>query len=136
MSTTPDGRPATAAPPGPVTVVPVTDGGRTIGAWIVGPQTATYRPVVDLTRLAGLVAAGAAAVAIAVAAGAVARHRPAVGTVTMGPGGWVSMKGGVMAVRPARRAWRRTRPAATGPLPRRPWWARLLAATTLESVLG
>src|SRR5690349_20162852 len=92
MTTTLDGR-ATAAPPDPVTVLPVTDGERPVGAWIVSPDGATFRPVVDVTRLAGaaLAAAGAAtmAVAVVIAAG---RRRPEIGTVTMGPGGWVSIK--------------------------------------------
>jgi hypothetical protein len=67
-----------------------------------------------------------------------ARPSAAKARVTMGPGGWVSMKGGVMAVRRAERGWRRhrTHPAAAVPRTRRPWWARLLAATTLESLLG
>jgi hypothetical protein len=51
----------------------------------------------------------------------------------MGPGGWVSMKGGAMAVRPARRGWRRVR--AEQPPARRPWWARLLSATTLQALV-
>jgi hypothetical protein len=63
-----------------------------------------------------------------------ARPSAAKARVTMGPGGWVSMKGGVLAVRPAERGWRRRRPAAVAQ--RRPWWARLLAATTLESLVG
>lgn len=49
-------------------------------------------------------------------------------------GGWVSMKGGTTAVRPARSLWRRTRPASKPA--RRPWWARLLAARTLQSLVG
>jgi len=68
-----------------------------------------------------------------------ARPSAAKARVTMGPGGWVSMKGGVMAVRPAERGWRRrrpTRPATAAALGRRPWWARLLAATTLDSLVG
>jgi hypothetical protein len=54
----------------------------------------------------------------------------------MGPGGWVSMKGGTMAVRPARRLWRRRRTGAGAAEVRRPWWARLLSATTLRSMVG
>ena len=67
-----------------------------------------------------------------------ARPSAAKARVTMGPGGWVSMTGGVMAVRSAERGWRRRRspaPIAVGRT-RRPWWARLLAATTLESIVG
>ncbi|GAA2673562.1 hypothetical protein [Actinoplanes palleronii] len=120
-----DGRPATAAPAGPVstgsvTVLPVTDGDRPVGAWIVGPDTAVYRPVVDVTRLAGAALAAAGAVAIAVAAGAAARSRPAIGAVTMGPGGWVSIK--------------RTGCPPLRSAEHRPWWARLIGAHRLVPV--
>ena len=109
-------------------------GSRPMGAFVLRNGRVRWHPAVDLTKVittAELVVGG-----VLVARRLAARPGAAKAAVTMGPGGWVSMKGGVMAVRPARRAWRRTRPATTGPLPRRPWWARLLAATTLESVLG
>lgn len=115
MTTTDHGRPATAAREGQVTVLPVTDNDRPVGAWIIGPDTAVYRPVIDVTRLAGamLAATGAVVVAVAVTV-ATARHRPAIGAITMGPGGWVSVK---RAGRPPLRS------AET-----RPWWAHLLGA--------
>jgi hypothetical protein len=104
--------------PGTVTVLPVTDKDRAIGAWIVGPDTATFRPVVDVNRLTGAVLATAGAVAIAVLiATAGIRRRPAIGAVTMGPGGWVSVK---------RTGCPRLRSAE-----HRPWWARLLGAHRL-----
>ncbi|SDL88056.1 hypothetical protein SAMN05660642_01114 [Geodermatophilus siccatus] len=109
-------------------------GSRPMGAFVLRDGRVRWHPVVDVTRVlttAELVVGG-----VLTARRLAARPSAAKATVTMGPGGWVSMKGGVMAVRPARRAWRRTRPAGAGPLPRRPWWARLLAATALESVLG
>ena len=109
-------------------------GSRPMGAFVLRDGRVRWHPVVDVTKVvttAELVVGG-----VMIARRLAARPSSAKAAVTMGPGGWVSMKGGVMAVRPARRAWRRTRPAVTGPLPRRPWWARLLAATTLESVLG
>jgi hypothetical protein len=100
-----------------ITVIPVMDGDRQVGAWLVGPATATYRPVVDVTRLAGAaLAAGAVAAAAAVLASAV-RRRPAIGAVTMGPGGWVSVK-------------RSGCPPLRDRSPR-PWWARLLGAHRL-----
>ena len=105
-----------------------------MGAFVLRDGRVRWHPVVDVTKVittAELVVGG-----VMIARRLAARPSAAKAAVTMGPGGWVSMKGGVMAVRPAGRAWRRTRPATTGPLPRRPWWARLLAATTLESVLG
>ena len=109
-------------------------GRRPMGAFVLRNGRVRWHPAVDVTKVvttAELVVGG-----VMIARRLAARPSAAKAAVTMGPGGWVSMKGGVMAVRPARRAWRRTRPASTGPLPRRPWWARLLAATTLESVLG
>jgi hypothetical protein len=102
---------------GEITVVPVMDGDRQVGAWLVGPDSATYRPVVDVTRLAGAALATAGAVLIASAAVAATRRRPAIGTVTMGPGGWVSVK-------------RAACPPLRDGSPR-PWWARLLGAHRL-----
>jgi hypothetical protein len=96
-----------------VTVLPVRDGDRTVGAWVVGTDTAVFRPVVDVNRLAAVALGAAAAVTIAAAI----RRRPAIGTVTMGPGGWISLK-------------RTTRPALRSATPR-PWWARMLRAHRL-----
>jgi hypothetical protein len=116
MTTTMDGRAATATDA--VTVLPVTDGERPVGAWIVGPRTAVYRPVVDVTRLAGfaLAAVGVTTAAVAVVAAA-NRQRPEIGAVTMGPGGWVSIK-------------RTGLPPLRSGAPR-PWWARVLRARRL-----
>ncbi|HET6531947.1 MAG TPA: hypothetical protein VFH03_15260 [Actinoplanes sp.] len=98
------------------TVVPVRDGERPIGVYLVGEDTAVYRPAVDVTKL-GLAALATVAVStVAVAAAVVLRRRPAVGTLTMGPGGWVSFK---------RTAAPPVRDAA------RPWWARVLRAHEL-----
>jgi hypothetical protein len=98
-----------------VTVTPVMVGDRAAGAWITGPAGTVYRPVIDVTWLAG--AAWAAPARVAVAAVVIARTRPAIGRVTMGPGGWVSLKG---LPRP------RLEPEAP-----RPWWAHLLRAHRL-----
>ena len=100
-----------------ITVVPVMDGNRQVGAWLVGPESATYRPVIDVTRLAGAALATAGAVLIATAAVAATRRRAAIGSVTMGPGGWVSVK-------------RTGCPPLRDGSPR-PWWARLLGAHRL-----
>ena len=100
-----------------ITVIPVMDGDRQVGAWLVGPATATYRPVVDVTRLAGAALATAGAIAVAAAVAATARRRPAIGAVTMGPGGWVSVK-------------RSACPPLRDGSPR-PWWARLIGAHRL-----
>jgi hypothetical protein len=95
-----------------------------------------WHPAVDWTRV--ITTAEVMAGGVLIARHLASRPSAAKARVTMGPGGWVSMKGGVMAVRPAERGWRRRRayaPAAA-PRTRRPWWARLLAATTLESLIG
>ena len=55
--------------------------------------------------------------------------------VTMGPGGWVSMKGGTVAVRRGSRWWARptpVRPTSTGE--RAPLWARVLSAVPLQAL--
>jgi hypothetical protein len=52
----------------------------------------------------------------------------------MGPGGWVSMKGGTVAVRRARQPFGRPRPlpAATTSTRGVPLWARLISAVPLD----
>ena len=107
-------------------------GARPMGAFVVRDGRVRWHPVVDVTKVittAELVVGG-----VLVARRLAARPSGAKALVTMGPGGWVSMKGGAMAVRPARRLWRRSSPAA--PLPRRPWWARLLSATALQKLVS
>ncbi|WP_430786609.1 hypothetical protein [Actinoplanes sp. G11-F43] len=79
------------------------------------PDGVVYRPVVDLARMTGTLLATIGAIAVAVAVSTAAAHRrPEIGTVTMGPGGWVSVK---------RAPTPRLRPTE-----RRPWWAHLLGA--------
>ncbi|MEH0843761.1 hypothetical protein V6U81_15360 [Micromonospora sp. CPCC 205711] len=119
--------PAPAGPVGPVlelpgtppaALVPVTRDGRAVGAFVLAGGQVRYRSVTDPDQVLAA-AAGALAVALLTAGVAVvARRRPAaIGAVTMGPGGWVSLKGSpAPALRPARR---------------RPWWARLLRARRL-----
>jgi hypothetical protein len=100
------------------TVLPVQDRQRIVGAYVVGGDGVTYRPAVDVTRLATLGFGAVAVVAVAVTAtAALGGRRPAVGPITMGPGGWVSLRG---LPAPA------LRPAA-----KRPWWARALRARRL-----
>jgi hypothetical protein len=112
-------------------------GARPLGAFVVRDGRLRWHPVLDLTRV--VTTAEIAVGAVLVARRLAARPSGAKALVTMGPGGWVSMKGGAMAVRPAERGWRR-RPPAHAPAPdtrsRRPWWARLLSAKTLQSLLG
>jgi hypothetical protein len=107
-------------------------GARPLGAFVIRKGRVRWRPALDVSRLlttAELVVGG-----VLVARRLADRPSGARALVRMGPGGWVSMKGGAMAVRPARRVWRRAQPAPS-PI-RRPWWARLLAAVTLESLVS
>ena len=107
-------------------------GSRPMGAYVVRDRRVRWHPAVDWTRV--ITTAEVVVGGVLIAHRLAARPSAAKARVTMGPGGWVSMKGGVLAVRPAERGWRRRRPAAAAQ--RRPWWARLLAATTLESLVG
>lgn len=111
-------------------------------ATIAAPQSLlpspTARPGVDWTRL--LVTAQWVVGAVLVANRLAGRPRAAVAHVAMGPGGWVSMKGGAMSVRPARRAWTASRIGGAGEAGRgssrqRPWWAHLLDARALQALL-
>ncbi|MEU8312520.1 hypothetical protein [Micromonospora sp. NPDC048887] len=116
--------PAPAGPVGPVlelpgdaALVPVNHDGHPVGVFVAAGGRVRYRRVVEPDRL---VAAATGAFAVAALTAAVAlwsrRRPPSVGTVTMGPGGWVSLRG-VPAPR--------LRPD------HRPRWARLLRARRL-----
>jgi hypothetical protein len=111
-------------------------GSHPMGAFVVRGGRVRWHPAVDWTRV--ITTTEVVVGGVLIARRLAARPSAAKARVTMGPGGWVSMKGGVMAVRPAERGWRRQqhRPATAASRARRPWWARLLAATTLESLLG
>ncbi|MFJ1540974.1 hypothetical protein ACIODS_20740 [Micromonospora chalcea] len=103
--------------PGDAALVPVNRDGRPVGVFVAAGGRVRYRRVVEPDQL---VAAATGAFAVAALTAAVAvwsrRRPPSVGTVTMGPGGWVSLRG-----LPAPRL----RPD------HRPWWARLLRARRL-----
>ncbi|GAA4473890.1 hypothetical protein [Phytohabitans houttuyneae] len=113
--TDPVGPPVTLPGPEPTILVPVLRGGavpRPIGAYVVGRGTVHYRPAFDVREILAAATVVAAVTAVAVSR----RGRPAVGSVHMGPGGWVSIKGvPAPALRPSGR----------------PWWARLLRARRL-----
>jgi hypothetical protein len=102
-------------------VVPITrgtgDSARTIGVVLIDPAGARWQRTADVERLVTVATAtaGLAAVAGFVAA-ALRRPTARVDRLTMGPGGWVSFKGG-------------EKPRPRGP--RRPWWAVLLRARPL-----
>ena len=99
------------------TVVQVRQGERPVGAYIVEDHSAVYQPAVDVTLL-GLAALATVTVsAVAISAAVALRRGPAIGSVSMGPGGWVSLK-------------RTTTPPLRDGGPR-PWWAHLLRAHRL-----
>jgi len=91
------------------------------------------RPAVDVTRV--LTTAEIVLGAIVIAHRLARRPSAPAAHVTMGPGGWVSMKGGTVAVRPARRPWGRPRPVVATAQERAPWWARVLSAVPLQSLI-
>jgi hypothetical protein len=108
-------------------------GNRPMGAFVVRNGRVRWHPAVDVTRI--ITTAEVVVGGVLIARKLAQRPGSAKALVTMGPGGWVSMKGGVMAVRPAERAWRRRRPAPAVAPTGRPWWARLLSAKALQSLL-
>ena len=97
------------------------------------PGAPAPRPVVDLTRV--LTTAELVIGAVVIANRLARRPAAPKAAVTMGPGGWVSMKGGTVAVRPARRPFGRPRPVApdTGG-GRAPMWARVISAVPLQAL--
>ena len=112
------GLPAGATP----TVVPVTRGtgdcARTIGVVLVDPAGTRWQRTTDVERLATVATVTAGLVgAVGWIAAALRRPTARVDRLTMGPGGWVSFKGG-------------ERPRPRGP--RRPWWAVVLRARPLD----
>ncbi|MFC7530074.1 hypothetical protein [Actinoplanes sp. GCM10030250] len=100
-------------------LVAVRAGRREIGAYAVGPDRTVFVPAVDVTAVV-LASLATITVSVVAAAAAVAVHRrSAIGAVTMGPGGWISIK---RSPAPRLRA---------GPAARRPWWAHILRARRL-----
>jgi hypothetical protein len=88
-------------------------------------------PAVDLTP----VVVTAEVVIGAVAVARILARRPSVPRtkVTMGPGGWVSVKGGTVGVRRGSRPWGRPRlVTGTSASSRAPLWARVLSAVPLQ----
>jgi len=111
-------------------------GDRAVGAFVLRKGKVRWRPAVDVTKV--ITTAEVVVGAVLIARRLARRPSGAKALVTMGPGGWVSMKGGAMSVRPANRAWiPRRRPVTHDAAPRRrPWWARLLSAKALNSLVG
>jgi hypothetical protein len=94
-----------------------------------GPTSIERRPV-DLTRI--LITAQIVAGAVIVAYRLSGRPAAPKAMVTMGPGGWVSMKGGTVAVRRGSRPWGRPRPLPVPVTEHAPLWARVLSAVPLQ----
>ena len=83
-------------------------GSHPLGAFVVRHGRVHWRPAVDLTRV--ITTAEIVVGSVLVARRLAARPGSAKAAVVMGPGGWVSMKGGGrMVVRTAGRGWRRRR---------------------------
>lgn len=102
-----------------------------VGAGAGLEPVASPAPAVDLTRIIVTTELVAGAVLIA----RMFTRRPSTPRmhVTMGPGGWVSVKGGAIGVRRASRPWARPRPVAPTHAPEHaPLWARVLSAVPLE----
>jgi hypothetical protein len=108
-------------------------GGRPVGAFVVRDGQARWHPAVDVTRL--LTTAEVVVGAVLVAHRLARRPSTPRARVTMGPGGWVSMKGGAVAVRPGSRPFSRPRPIAANGTQRAPIWARVLSAVPLQSLI-
>jgi hypothetical protein len=99
------------------------------------PDVATRRQSgpLDVTRI--VTTAEVVAGAVLVARYLSRRPGSSKALVTMGPGGWVSMKGGTLAVRRGSRPWGRPRPVQPTPAPgRAPVWARVLSAVPLQAL--
>ena len=110
-------------------------GAHPMGAFVIQDGTARWHPAVDLTRL--LTTAEIVAGAVLVARILARRPGGPKAQVTMGPGGWVSMKGGTLGIRPASRPWGRPRPLPHPPTSQRaPVWARVLSAVPLQALVN
>ena len=107
--------------------------GRPVGAYVIENGRVHWRPAVDVTRI--LVTAQLVTGAIVVAHKLSRRAGPPKAYVRMGPGGWVSMKGGAVAVRPARKPFGRPHPITVHPDDRAPIWARVISAIPLQKLL-
>jgi hypothetical protein len=106
---------------------------RPAGAFVVRDGSVRWHPALDATRL--LTTAEVVAGAVLVAHRLARRPSTPKAQVTMGPGGWVSMKGGTVAVREGSRPFGRPRPIAGRPAEHVPVWARVISAVPLRSLI-
>jgi hypothetical protein len=123
MTLSPNGAGSAVLPAGTgAAVVPITRGtgdcARTIGVVLVDSTGTRWQRTVDVERLVTVATATAGLVAVTgFVAAALRRPTARVDRLSMGPGGWVSFKGG-----------EKPRPRGL----RRPWWAVLLRARPLS----
>jgi hypothetical protein len=107
---------------------------RALGAYVVKDGDVRWRPALDLTRV--LTTAEIVLGAVVVAHRLTRRPGAPKAVVSMGPGGWVSMKGGTVAVCRGSRPFSRPRPVAPTPSDAHPpLWARLISAVPLEALI-
>jgi hypothetical protein len=107
---------------------------RALGAYVVKDGDLHWRPAVDLTRV--LMTAEIVLGAVVVANRLARRPGGPKAVVSMGPGGWVSMKGGTVAVRRGSRPFSRPRPVTPAPSDARaPLWARVISAVPLQALM-
>jgi hypothetical protein len=108
-------------------------GARPVGAYAIVDGRVRWHPAVDVTRV--VTTAELVAGAVLITHHLTRRASAPKAAVTMGPGGWVSMKGGTVAVRPVRRPWGRPRAVPVMHQDRAPLWARVISAVPLQKLL-
>nr|WP_221377176.1 hypothetical protein [Actinoplanes polyasparticus] len=99
--------------------MPIRHGRRTVGAYVMTPQGVRFQPATDVTRIVVTAVTTVALTVVTIAIAVAVRRPPAIRSVTMGPGGWVSLKGTALP------------PMRDSVAPSRPWWARSLRARRL-----
>jgi hypothetical protein len=102
-----------------LSIVPIRHGRRTVGAYVMTPDGMRFQPATDITRIVVTALTAAALTLTTIAIAVAVRRPPAIRSVTMGPGGWVSLRGTTMP------------PTRSGAATSRPWWARALGARRL-----
>ena len=120
-------------------LITVPDGATVDHAPLAAPRTASIpaaraRQPLDVTRV--VTTAEVVLGAVLVARYLSRRPGSSKALVTMGPGGWVSMKGGTVAVRRGSRPWARPIPVQpTAKSEHAPVWARVLSAVPLQALM-
>jgi len=110
----------TAVEVNPPPVVTVARGERIVGAFVTADGRTTFVPALDVHRLAAMGLASLAVLTAGAVIAAARRRTPAIKSVTMGHGGWISLRNAAVPI-----------PTSTLHGGARPWWARLLGARRL-----